>query len=88
MNKQANRQGISECRRKEVKAALRNFSKTEAIPAQIDRSPFKAWVNRNVKLYIGRSDATEENARMELGKWLVTFLILFPDEKIPPNPCK
>jgi hypothetical protein len=86
-NAKPNRQGISEVRLLEIKTALRDF-KAGLVPLNCDRLTFDRWVDKNALIYIGQSDQTIEVAKLEVGKWAIVYLTLFPDETLPPNPCK
>ena len=81
------RDGISDARRDEVDDVLYRVSRGET-PIYCDEDWFQKWVHDNTDVYIGESGITKEEAELELKKWLLVFVTLFPGEEIPEDPCE
>lgn len=93
-NSPLERAGISAQKDDAVKSALRDFrgsvkNRTDPrLPPLCDPVHFRIWVDRNVPLYIGKSNTRHEIAMKELSEWYIIFSALFPGDEIPTNPCK
>jgi hypothetical protein len=93
-NSPLERIGISSQKDDAVKLALRDFrgsvkNRTDPrLPPLCDPVHFRVWVDRNVPLYIGKSNTRHEIAMKELSEWYIIFSALFPGDEIPTNPCK
>ncbi|OBT90582.1 hypothetical protein VE02_01048 [Pseudogymnoascus sp. 03VT05] len=85
-NDKPNRKGITEARRKEVEEAIDQYTKHGISSRVCNSDEHDKWIDANVKLYINQSDTTVAAARLELGKWLVAWYMIFPGVEIPSNP--
>jgi hypothetical protein len=89
------RSGISHEKDAAIKKALQRFrsgnkkkSEEHSLPGGCNREHFREWVLSNTALYIGESNTTQEDAAKELSHWYIYFCVLFPERRIPVNPCK
>jgi hypothetical protein len=87
-NDKPNRKGITEARKKEVQEAIEQYTKHGISSSVCNKDEHDKWVDANFELYINHSSTTEAVARLELGKWLVAWYIIFPGVEIPSNPCQ
>jgi hypothetical protein len=89
------RSGISHEKDAAIKKALQRFRsgnkkklEEHSLPDGCNQEHFREWILSNIALYIGGSSTTQEDAAKELSHWYIYFCVLFPERRIPVNPCK
>jgi hypothetical protein len=73
-----------------INAALYTYRRTysSATGAEQTYPGLTAWIIRNTHRYLIGRGPDDNDARLRLGQWYITFKLLFPDKNVPDHPCK
>jgi hypothetical protein len=81
--------GATPDRMNQIKNALFNYNKCILHSECMGREEeLENWVASNVNEYVGESQTTSDDAKLELGKWFIGWYMFFPRSQIPKSPCK
>jgi hypothetical protein len=83
--------GATPGRMNEIQKLLKSIKKEgKILPSECrgKEEELENWVASNLNEYIGESQVTSNDAKLELTRWFIGWYMFFPRSLIPKSPCE